>query len=137
MLENLRFKVTIFFKLFFATHVNIIILDNLNKCQHLSFLIYKTFCYHFFIKNLSFRLVFSDLYIFGAKKLDQWAGTLSLKDGCFQAHLLVIYTFLLPFSLKNTFKGLNEQSGLFPSWLKILSLKVCLLKNLFLYSEFH
>ena len=52
--------------------------------------------------------------IFGEKKLDQWAVTLSFKDGCFQAHLLVVFAFFHPFPLKNYLRTLENDLGCFP-----------------------
>jgi len=53
-------------------------------------------------------------YIFSTKKLDQWAVTLSLKDGCFQAYLLVVLIFSLPFPLRFNLETLTNNQGCFP-----------------------
>lgn len=53
-------------------------------------------------------------YIFGAISLDQWAITLSSKDGCFQAHLLVVFATSLPFPLSNCLGTLVFDLGCFP-----------------------
>jgi len=79
-------------------------------------------------KTCRFGKFLKSRYILGAKKLDQWAITLSLKDGCFQAYLLVVIIFSLPFSLRILFRDLSDQSGLFPSWQKTLAPNVCLFK---------
>jgi hypothetical protein len=52
--------------------------------------------------------------IFGAMELDQWAITLSSKDGCFQAHLLVIIARSLPFPLSDCLGTLAYDLGCFP-----------------------
>ena len=82
----------------------------------------------FFNKTCRFGKFLKSRYILGAKKLDQWAITLSLKDGCFQAYLLVVIIFSLPFSLRILFWDLSDQSGLFPFWQKTLAPNVCLFK---------
>jgi len=41
--------------------------------------------------DLLFRLMLLVSYIFSAKKLDQRAVTLSLKGGCFQAYLMIVF----------------------------------------------
>jgi hypothetical protein len=46
--------------------------------------------------------------------LDQWAITLSLKGGCFQAYLLVVLVFLLPFPLSYNLRTLMYDLGYFP-----------------------
>lgn len=56
--------------------------------------------YHIPDKSRRFGVYFEPRYIFGAIKLDQWAITLSSKDGCFQAHLLVVKALVHPFPLK-------------------------------------
>jgi len=53
-------------------------------------------------------------YIFGAMELDQWAITLSSKDGCFQAHLLVVIARSLPFPLSDCLGTLAYDLGCFP-----------------------
>lgn len=69
-----------------------------------------------FAPHLSRRFgeLLESLYILGARKLDQWAITLSSKDGCFQAHLLVVVAFLLTFSLSNCLRTLAYGLGCFP-----------------------
>lgn len=52
--------------------------------------------------------------IFGAFGLDQWAITLSSKDGCFQAHLLVVFAQKLPFPLSCLLETLAYDLGCFP-----------------------
>ena len=52
--------------------------------------------------------------IFGAMELDQWAITLSSKDGCFQAHLLVVIARSLPFPLSDCLGTLAYDLGCFP-----------------------
>lgn len=79
-------------------------------------------------KTCRFGKFLKSRYILGAKKLDQWAITLSLKDGCFQAYLLIVIIFSLPFSLRILFRDLSDQSGLFPFWQKTLAPNVCLFK---------
>ena len=79
-------------------------------------------------KTCRFGKFLKSRYILGAKKLDQWAITLSLKDGCFQAYPLIVSIFLLPFSLRILFRDLSDQSGLFPFWQKTLAPNVCLFK---------
>jgi len=65
------------------------------------------------------------LYIFGTAmhiyrifriyiNIDEWAITLSFKDGCFQADLLVVFALRLPFSLSNFFRTLTNVLGCFP-----------------------
>ena len=75
---------------------------------------------------LWYRYRLWDHQIFGAFTLGQWAVTLSLKNGCFQAHLLTVLKQGLPFSLK-LFLDLNQQCGLFPIWQWTFAPKVCLL----------
>jgi len=53
-------------------------------------------------------------YIFGAIELDQWAITLSSKDGCFQAHLLVVWALSHPFPLSKCLRTLAYDLGFFP-----------------------
>ena len=43
--------------------------------------------------NRDFGSLFKTRSFFSAKILGQWAVTLSLKDGCFQANLLAVYAF--------------------------------------------
>ncbi|KAA0047299.1 hypothetical protein E6C27_scaffold908G00990 [Cucumis melo var. makuwa] len=52
--------------------------------------------------------------IFGAMELDQGAIMLSLKDGCFQAHLLVVIARELPFPLSGCLRTLAYDLGCFP-----------------------
>ena len=52
--------------------------------------------------------------IFGAFGLDQWAITLSSKDGCFQAHLLVVFAQKPPFPLSHFLETLAYDLGSFP-----------------------
>ena len=73
-------------------------------------------------------------YIFSDTKLDQWALTLSWKDGCFQAHLLVVFARegtdappISSFPTQFMFRDLSVWSGLFPSRLWTFAPKVCLL----------
>ena len=59
-------------------------------------------------------------YIFGAKcqsllrRIEQWAITLSLKDGCFWANLLSVYGTSLPFPLSIDLEALIESLGSSP-----------------------
>ena len=46
--------------------------------------------------------------------LDQWALTLSSKDGCFQAHLLVVHAWKLLFPLRYCLGTLTDDLGCFP-----------------------
>ena len=95
--------------------------------------LYRTFCYSYLHKcetQWSMQLgrwMPSDSCIFGTEKLDQWAPTLSWKDGCFQAHLLIVFAFQLPFPLRALLWNLTRLFGLFPSRLWTLSPKVRLL----------
>ena len=52
--------------------------------------------------------------IVGAAHLDQCACTRSSKDGCFQAHLLVVAGVPLPFPLTIGFRTLPDSLGCFP-----------------------
>ena len=74
------------------------------------------FIFHWKIKISSycFGKCLESLYIFGAKLLDQWAVTLSLKDGCFQAYLLVVVVIQLPCSLRDNLGTLTDNEGCFP-----------------------
>ena len=83
---------------------------------------------HRFGNRLKLRYIFSD------SKLDQWALTLSWKDGCFQAHLLVVFAregtdapSISSFPTQFMFRDLSVWSGLFPSRLWTFAPKVCLL----------
>ena len=67
-----------------------------------------------FLKKYRFGPYLKSLYIFDAKELDQWAVTLSLKDGCFQAYLLVVLIFWLPFPLRHYLRTLANNLGCFP-----------------------
>ena len=143
--ENLEHSAITYFTWLIVTHVSILASDISSRWVQRPSTTYRTFRYRWirkapkmqrFLFGKSFRIPkipsrrfgesLEPLYIFGAMKLDQWAITLSSKDGCFQAHLLVVVAFLLAFLTKWLLKDLSVRSGLFPSRLWILSPKVCL-----------
>ncbi len=64
--------------------------------------------------NHSFGNSFKPRSFFSAKRLDQWAVTLSLKDCCLQAHLLAVYAFSLLLPLNEYFGTLADGLGCFP-----------------------
>jgi len=71
-------------------------------------------------------------YIFSASTLDQWALTLSSKDGCFQAHLLVVFAYKLLFPLRYRLGTLSNGLGCFPFDERPLHLSsVCFLSLVF------
>lgn len=102
-----------FFTWCFVTHVSIFTSDISNCCYQQSSSTYRTFRYRLF-KSRCFGESLEPRYIFGAMKLDQWAITLSSKDGCFQAHLLVVIARSLPFPLSDCLRTLAYDLGCFP-----------------------
>ena len=66
------------------------------------------------ISTLWFGVFLETRYIFDAWTLHQWAITLSSKDGCLQAHLLVVLVFKLPFPLRKSFGTLLNSLGCSP-----------------------
>jgi len=122
---NLGFTATFILKRFIVTHASIITSDFSKKSYNFSSSNYRTFRYPkiYFEKTclLIYLLIFVaasvlllDPYILGAKWLGLGAVTLSLKDGCFQAHLQVIVTTKLPFTLKANLGTLTYNLGCFP-----------------------
>lgn len=57
---------------------------------------------------------FESLYIFGGNTLTHCAITHSLKDGCLQAHLLGVFVYFAPLSLKFALRTLTNDLGCFP-----------------------
>jgi hypothetical protein len=53
-------------------------------------------------------------YIVDAEQLYQWFVTLSSKNGCFQAHLLIVYTTPLSLTLIHRLETLANDLGCFP-----------------------
>ena len=96
---------------FIVTHVSIIYSGISRVSHNTPSTTYRTFRY---LKKYRFGTYLEPLYIFGAKKLDQWAVTLSLKGGCFQAYLLVVFILSPPFSLRYDFGTLTSIQGCFP-----------------------
>ena len=86
---------------------------------------YRMFHYHLIKKIIKFVVSVYNLSpdTFSAQdnflenkfsNLDQWAITLSSKDGCFQAHLLVVMVIELPFPLSYNLGTLTYDLGYFP-----------------------
>ena len=69
---------------------------------------------------------FKSRYIIDAKQLYQWFVTLSLKNGCFQAYLLIVHTTSPSFHTDTPLRDLSWWSGLFPSRPWTLAPRVCL-----------
>jgi len=101
-----------------VTHVSIltsILSSNLHRLPSLN---YGTLRYHVRIKLLTSTI--SAVYLaplhFPRKTiyLDQWAVTLSLKDGCFQAYLLAVLIVSLRFTLSIHLGALIGGLGFFP-----------------------
>lgn len=95
----------------FATHVSICAFGL--SMWKLSFHLprYKTFRYR---KARNFGGAFWPRCIFGAKTLVECAVTRSLKDGCFQANLLNVFVFSLPFPRNARLETLIDDLGSFP-----------------------
>lgn len=116
--ENLPLAAIVFFTGFLVTHVSILTSDISRSCHQKPSPIDRTFRYWHLKKKLSRSRRFGESlepwYIFGAMELDQWAITLSSKDGCFQAHLLVVIARSLPFPLSDCLGTLAYDLGCFP-----------------------
>ena len=91
-------------------------------------LLYRSMLKH---EARSFGVILEPRWIYGANQLDQWAITLSLKDGCFQAHLLVVLVIELPFPLSCNLRTLTYDLGYFPFDWWLLAVIVCLLYKFF------
>ena len=103
---------------FFVTHASILTFDNsIHIFRHIFINLQNVLLpsfYSFCKKSRRFGEFFEPRYIYGAFQLDQWAITLSLKGGCFQAHLLAVFAVKHPFPLKNFFGTLAFDLGCFP-----------------------